>query len=102
MTTEPTPVIDFDVVENTDDGRFELRRDGEIVSVADFTERGRLVMVPHVTTNPRHRDQGNAGRLMDGLLEILRESDRTIAPLCPFAARHIRDNPQHQDLLGTH
>jgi predicted GNAT family acetyltransferase len=102
MTSKPTAVFDFEVVENVDDGRFELLRDCEIVSLADFTERDQLVVVSHVTTNPAHRGQGNARRLMDGLLEILRVSDRTIAPLCPFAAQHIRDNPQHQDLVGTH
>lgn len=37
---------------------------------------------------------------MDGVIEILRETDRKIMPLCPFAASYMRDNPQHQDILA--
>lgn len=93
---------EFSVVENADEGRFELHRNGEILSIADFSERnGGLVVIPHVGTDPKHRGQGNAGRLMDGVLYQLRASNRKVLPLCPFAAQHINDNPRHQDLLGT-
>lgn len=90
----------FAVTENTGAGRFELRMDGEVVSVADYTSSDRVVTVPHVGTRPEHRDRGNAGRLMDGLLGILRASDRTIVPLCPFAAQHIRENPKWNNLVA--
>ena len=96
---EPGPT--FEVVENTADGRFELQRDGEVVSVADFTDRNGTVVIPHVGTDPAHRGQGYAGRLMDGTLDLIRSSGRTVVPLCPFAAQHIRDNPEHQDLLAS-
>lgn len=89
------------VVENVAEGRFELHSGGEIVSVADYTERdGGVVVVPHVATDPAHRGLGNAGRLMDGLLDQLRSSDRKVVPICPFAAHHIKTNPQHQDLVA--
>jgi len=55
--------------------------------------------VPHVETFPEHRGQGYAARLMEGLLSIIRADGRTITPLCPFAAGHVRDNEQHHDLL---
>ena len=96
---EPEP--SFEVVENTDDGRFELQRDGEIVSIADFTDRNGTVVIPHVGTDPAHRGQGYAGRLMDGTLDLIRSSGRSVVPLCPFAAQHIRDNPEYQDLLAS-
>ena len=91
----------FEVVENSDDGRFELQRDGEIVSIADFTDRNGTVVIPHVGTAPAHRGQGYAGRLMDGTLDLIRSSGRSVVPLCPFAAQHIRDNPEYQDLLAS-
>jgi predicted GNAT family acetyltransferase/glutaredoxin len=91
----------LEVVENADAGQFQLLRDGDIVSVADFSERDGAVVIPHVGTSPEHRGQGYAGRLMDGTLDLLRTTDRTVVPLCPFAAQHIRDNERHQDLLAT-
>lgn len=90
----------FEVVENTDEGRFELRRDGETISVADFSESDGVVVIPHVGTNPAHRGQGMASRLMDGVIDLLRESDRLLKPLCPFAAYYMRKNPQHHDVLA--
>ena len=89
------------VIENSADGRFELHIDGEIISVADYSERdGGVIVVPHVGTDPAHRGKGNAGRLMEGLLEQLRASDRKIVPICPFAANHLRTNPQHSGHLA--
>lgn len=96
-----------EVIENTEAGRFELHRDGEVVSFASYRMSPAVegaspsVVVPHVETAPHHRGNGYAAELMEGLLAQLRESSRTITPLCPFAAGHIQDNPQHQDLLAS-
>lgn len=101
LANRAAPAPDFAVTENVDEGRFELRRDGDLVSFASYRQQGETVIVPHVETLPDHRGQGYAGRLMDGVLAQLRASDRTITPLCPFAAGHIRDNPEHHDLLAA-
>jgi len=88
------------VVELADAGRFELRLGGEMVSFATFSEANNVVTVPHVETDPAHRGNGHAATLMDGLLGLLRSTGRTIAPLCPFAAEHVRSSARHQDLLA--
>lgn len=88
------------VIDNTEASRFELRRGADLLSFADYRSRDGAIVVPHVETDPAFRGQGNAARLMDGLLEIIRADGRTIVPLCPFAAAHIRDDPEHQDLLA--
>ena len=88
------------IIENASAGRFELHIDGAIISVADYSENeDGAVVVPHVTTDPEKRGNGYATQLMNGVLEQLRASDRKIVPVCTFAARHMRQNPQHQDLL---
>lgn len=87
------------VLENVHLGRFELLKHGEVVSFATYRQRGDDVVVPHVETAPPHRGNGFAAELMEGMLAILRADGRTITPLCPFAAQHIRDNPEHRDLL---
>lgn len=87
------------VVENSHLDRFELLRNGEVVSFATYTQNEQSIIVPHVETKPEYRGHGLAAELMDGLLAILRKDGRTITPLCPFAADHIRDNQQHHDLL---
>ena len=92
--------MEHTVRDNPDRQRYELVIDGEIVSIADYTLRDDTVVVPHVETNPAHRGQGNADRLMAGMLDDLRATGRTIVPLCPFAADYIRQHPDQQDLLA--
>lgn len=88
------------VVENLDAGRFELWLNGEVLSFANVQQADGVVTVPHVETAPEHRGNGNAATLMDGMLGLLRSSDRSIAPLCSFAAEHVRSNKGHHDLLA--
>jgi predicted GNAT family acetyltransferase len=90
----------FVVAENRAEHRFELR-DGvsTLLSFADFVERGVDVVVPHVETVRQHRGNGHAARLVDGMLDQLRASGRTITPLCSFAAGHIAENAQYSDLV---
>ena len=92
--------MDFEVIDNAEAQRFELRRDGTMVGLATYRRHGDQVIVPHVETFPEHRGQGYAARLMDGALEQIRAAGQTIVPLCPFAATHIRDHPHHHDLVA--
>ncbi len=90
----------FAVIDNTDDGRFELHRDGTMVGLATYRRQGDRVVIPHVETFPEHRGQGYAARLVDGALDQIRAAGDKVVPLCPFAASHIRDNPRHHDLVA--
>ena len=90
----------FSVADAPDEGRFELRRDGELLGYANYSLRDNTVIVPHVETIREHRGNGYAARLMDGMLAILRDEERTITPLCSFARGHIQDNPAHHDLVA--
>lgn len=91
--------IEHSVRDNPERQRYELIVDDHIVSIADYTLRGDVVVVPHVETDPRFRGQGMADRLMAGMLADLRHGGRTITPLCTFAAGYIGDHPDEQDLL---
>ena len=87
------------VIENAHLGRFELLRHGDVVSFATYSSNNGSITVPHVETAREHRGNGYAAQLMEGMLAIIRADGRTINPRCPFAARHVRDNPQHHDLV---
>ena len=90
------------VVENQTLQRFELLHQGEVVSFASYRpnpDDEQSIVIPHVETAPEHRGNGYAAELMDGTLQLIRSSDRTVVPRCPFAAGHIRDNPEHHDLV---
>ena len=89
----------FDVADAPDRSRFELRRDGELVSYAVYRADERVVVVPDVETVPEHRGQGMADRLMEGVVDLLRRDGRTILPLCSWAAGYLRAHPEHHDVV---
>lgn len=86
--------------DNPDRRRYELVVDGRIVSVADYVLDGTTLTVTHVETDPAMRGQGMADRLMRGMLDDLRANERTIRPLCPFAADFVRQHPDDHELLA--
>jgi predicted GNAT family acetyltransferase len=87
------------VVDNTARRRFELTEQG-LTAFAEYRLDGDRVIVPHVETPPALRGQGVAGRLMGGLLAILRERGQKIVPVCPYAEAFMKRHPEEQDLLA--
>ena len=92
--------MEHTVRDNPTRRRYELVIDDRIVSIADYHSRGETLVVPHVETDPRFRGQGMADRLMAGMLADLRATNRTILPLCPFAAQYIDEHAEARDLLA--
>ncbi len=97
---QPGDEIDHTVRDNPERCRYELIVDGRIVSIADYQLDGATLVVPHVETDPAMRGQGMADRLMRGMLDDLRAGERTIRPLCGFAAGFIREHTYDTDLLA--
>jgi predicted GNAT family acetyltransferase len=96
---------EFEVTEDADGGRFELHRNGDLVSYADYRADDHragegVIVVPYVETLPEHRGNGYAARLMDGLLAIIETDGRRIVPLCSFARGHLLESPRHHHLLA--
>lgn len=85
---------------NKDLNRFELMEDTAVVAFADFYLSDSVVTVSHVETEPARRGEGNAARLMRGLLDDLRAQDETIVPVCSYAAGFMADHPDDADLLA--
>ncbi len=89
----------FEVREVPERSRFELRRADALVSYAMYRADDRRVVVPHVETLSEHRGQGMADRLMEGLVDLLRQDGRTILPLCSWATGYFREHTEHADVL---
>ena len=79
--------------------RFELVEDGKLV-FADYLPEGEVLELTHVEADPALRGSGAAGRLMDGLLAIVRRRGWRVRPLCGYAAAYMKRHPEHRDLLA--
>ena len=87
------------VTDNTTRQRFELEVEGQIV-FADYRRQGDVLIVPHVEAPVTLRGTGASGRLMEGMLALLRARGEKIVPVCSYAAAYIRRHDEHHDLLA--
>jgi predicted GNAT family acetyltransferase len=87
------------VSDNISRSRFELVEQGQ-VAFADYVLRDGVLVIPHVEAPVPLRGTGAAGRLMTGVLELIRERGLKVVPVCSYAAAFIRRHPEHQDLLA--
>jgi predicted GNAT family acetyltransferase len=87
------------VLDNVERSRFELEEQG-LVAFADYRMHGERVVIPHVEAPMALRGTGAAGRLMTGVLELIRERGQKVVPHCPYAAAFIRRHPEYQDLVA--
>ena len=87
------------VIDNTASSRFELEEAGHI-AFADYFRRNGVLVIPHVEAPTALRGTGAAGRLMEGMLKIVRERGERVVPTCSYADAYIRQHQEHQDLLA--
>ena len=86
-------------MDNAERGRFELTEQG-LTAFATYRLDQDRVAIPHVEAPPALRGQGTAGRLMTGLLEIIRDRGQKVVPICPYAIAFIKRHPEFQDLVA--
>lgn len=87
------------VVDNPEKSRFELEEQG-LIAFADYRLHGDRLVIPHVEAPVALRGTGAAGRLMSGVLQIIRERGLKVVPVCPYAAAFIQRHAEFQDLLA--
>lgn len=87
------------VIDNPGRNRFELEEAGQ-VAFADYRRKDGVLVIPHVESPVALRGKGTAGRLMEGMLAIVRERGEKVVPTCSYAAAYIRQHAEHHDLLA--
>ena len=66
-------------------GRFEIEEAGQIV-FANYRRDGDHLIIDHVEAPPPLRGTGAAGRLMEAIVAKAFAENRSIIPLCAYAA----------------
>ena len=86
------------VTDNPARSRFELVEEGKL-AFSDYRREGEVLALPHVEADPALRGKGTAGRLMEGLLGIVRERGLKVRPVCGYAVAYIALHPEWRDLV---
>jgi predicted GNAT family acetyltransferase len=81
--------------------RYELLVDGELTGVADYHDSGDGLVFHHTEVDPDRQGQGLGSTLVQGALDDVRRSGRTIVPRCPFVAHFLDEHPEYQDLVSS-
>ena len=86
------------VTDNASRQRFELEEEGKL-AFADYRVQGDTLILPHVEADPALRGRGAAGRLMTGMMEIVRERGVKVSPVCSYAVAWLERHPEYGDLV---
>ena len=81
--------------------RYEYVRDGAVVAVAEYRPDGDRLVMHHTYTDPDHRDQGIAARLVEDALDDVRRRSLRVVPACWFVAEFVETHPEYADLVAA-
>ncbi len=87
------------MIDNKDQGRFELEENG-FLAWAEYRIRDGHYVIPHVEAEPPLRGTGAAGRLMQQIVEHARAGQFVIVPRCSYARIWFQRHPDAADVLG--
>jgi predicted GNAT family acetyltransferase len=78
--------------------RYELLIDGELVGIADYQERGEVLVLPHTEIDTSRRGQGLGAVLVQGALDDARAHGQKVVPACWYVAEFLEHHPDYADL----
>jgi predicted GNAT family acetyltransferase len=91
-----------ELIDNTDQGRFELHRGEDLVGWLYYAHlRPNRYALRHTEVEPSHQHQGVAGAMMRRVLDEIRTRDGTITAICPFVADFLSRTSMYDDLIDT-
>lgn len=78
--------------------RFERDVDGKIVYAA-YRLDDKILSITYVEAPPALRGSGEAGKLMQDIMDYAREEGLKVIPICEYAVSWIRRNQSYKDVL---
>ncbi|GAA1961156.1 hypothetical protein GCM10009776_24790 [Microbacterium deminutum] len=100
MRAYPFGVTDLRFTHEPDASRYTLHRGDDLVSVLDYRDDGRTVVLTRAYTVPTFRGNGYAGELVDrAVAHLERRGGRTVVPMCWYVADWFEANPGRRGIL---
>lgn len=87
-----------EVVDNTDESRYELLVEGERVGLIDYVRGEHVERLIHTEIDPDRQEHGLASGFVQEVLDRLRTTDLRLQPDCPYVAHWLTKHPEYQDL----
>ena len=87
------------ITKNEDVSVYELHIEDHTVAGLLYTEAGNRVTLLATSVVPEFRGKGLAGKLLGGVLDMLRTEGRTVTLTCPFATAFVHSHPEYADVV---
>lgn len=88
---------DLKVIDNKEKERFEIDLDGK-TALIDYSEQNGVVAMTHTEVPSEFEGKGIGSRLVKGALELVKNENKRVRPLCPFVAAYIKRHPEYESL----
>lgn len=91
---------DVVISKNESESRYEAKIDGEVIGLIDYSDSGKIVILPHTEVDKEYGGQGIAGELTKFALEDIRSMDKQVAPTCPYVHHYIEKHAEYGDMVA--
>ncbi|GLP72955.1 N-acetyltransferase [Mycobacterium antarcticum] len=81
--------------------RFTIAVDGQIVGLAEYSDRDGRRTFPHTEVDRAFQGRGLATILVAEALQATREAGLRIVPACSMVADYIDHHPEYEDITDT-
>ncbi|WP_235822089.1 GNAT family N-acetyltransferase [Gottfriedia luciferensis] len=89
------------IIEKSEKKHFIENDEGKIIAEITFVQAGTSkVIIDHTFVDESLRGQKIASKLVASVVEEMREQDKKIIPLCPFAKAEFERKKEYQDMLA--
>jgi len=91
--------LEVEVVDASEESRYELRLQGRLIGLAAYRRRnGRIVT--HTEVDESLEGRGFGSQLAAAALSDARRQRLEVVPLCPFIAHYIEQHPEYAELVA--
>ena len=91
-----------DLVDNVDQGRFELYRGGALSGWLYYTHlRPNRYALQHTEVDADHQHQGVAGAMVGLVLDEIRHRKGTVTAICPFVVDYLARTSGYSDVVDA-
>lgn len=100
MSSEGQVPVAEELIDDLDERRFELYRDGELVGWLSYTHlKPNRYALRHTEVEPNHQHQGVGSAIVRRVLDEIRARQGTITAICPFVVDYLSRTTADADLV---
>jgi predicted GNAT family acetyltransferase len=89
-----------EVRHNAEESRYEILLDDRMVGIAEYADRGDVLVFHHTEIDAPLRGDGLGAQLVQAALDDVRAQGRHILATCWYVAEFLDHHPEYADLLA--